>query len=56
VLRTPKLKNLLQDNFSRAATHNKGLKSSEIGDKVCWRWFVMIAIETSMKMASEQVL
>jgi hypothetical protein len=35
VLRTPKLKNPLQDNFSRAAPHNQALGSSGNGDRVC---------------------
>jgi hypothetical protein len=56
VLRTPKLKIPLQDNFSRAAPHNQGLGSSKKGARVCFRWFLMIAIEILMEMAPGQVL
>jgi hypothetical protein len=55
VLRTPKLKIPLQDNFSRAAPHNQGLGSSRNGDRVSGRWFLMIMIEILMEMAPEQV-
>jgi hypothetical protein len=56
VLRTPKLKISLQDNFSMAAPHNQGLRSSRNGDRVSGRWFLMIPIEILMEMAREQVL
>jgi hypothetical protein len=55
VLRTPKLKIPLQDNFSRAAPYNQGLGSSRDGDRVSGRWFLMIPIEILMEMAPEQV-
>jgi hypothetical protein len=56
VLRTPKLKIPLQDNFSRVAPHYQGLGSSRNGDRVSARWFLMIPIEIWMEMAPEQVL
>jgi hypothetical protein len=56
VLRTPKLKIPLQNNFSRAAPHNQGLRSSRNGDRVFGRWFLMIPIEILMEMTPEQVL